>query len=174
MSAISVIVVEPNGASHEIEILEDLSVRELIDELVAALEWPRTHTDGSEARFRLYSKNLAQDIDTSGTLRSGGVTEGDVILVAPFALAGGGSPFTSADVVAAVSAALTGGAVTYGLTVLKEWLGGKASRTIRLRSGDREVELRGSFKDSEIDSAFRLLQCLTEDDDEPPTIEAAD
>ncbi|MCP3880570.1 MAG: hypothetical protein GY701_19595, partial [Sulfitobacter sp.] len=141
MSEISVIVVEPNGASHEIEVLEDLSVRELIDELAAALELPRTYADGSEATYRLYSKNLAQDVETSGTLRSGGVTEGDVIRVAPIPLAGGWSPLASADVVAAVSAALTGGAVTYGLTVLKEWLGGKASRTIRLRSGDREVEL---------------------------------
>ena len=69
------------GASESVMVERDVSVAELLPELVSALELPTTGPDGRPMNYRMDSKSLGRELQDSETLAAAGVPDDDRLML---------------------------------------------------------------------------------------------
>jgi ubiquitin-protein ligase len=88
MPDLSVTVVLPAGGARTAEVPDDVPIRELLPELVSALELPTTGPDGRPMGYRLDSKALGRELRESETLTEAGVPANDRLMITADVTAG--------------------------------------------------------------------------------------
>jgi hypothetical protein len=78
----------PSGDTVEIEMPDDVPIGELISDFVSELRLPTTGSDGAAVVYRIHSKGLARELESTETVAASGVPHSSVLLIAPFAVAG--------------------------------------------------------------------------------------
>src|SRR5687768_13587591 len=81
MAELPVTLILPSGGTQTAEVPDDVSVRDLLPELVASLALPTTGPDGRPMSYRVDSKALGRELQEAETLQAAGVPEGDRLLV---------------------------------------------------------------------------------------------
>jgi hypothetical protein len=76
-----VTLILPSGGSQTAEVPDDVPVKELLPELVSALELPTTGPDGRPMGYRLDSKALGRELKDTETLDEAGIPEGDRLML---------------------------------------------------------------------------------------------
>jgi hypothetical protein len=76
-----VTMILPAGGSQTAEVPDDVPVRELMPELVSALQLPTTGPDGRPMGYRLDSKALGRELKEEETLQAAGVPDNDRLMV---------------------------------------------------------------------------------------------
>ena len=94
MPDLSVTVVLPAGGARTAEVPEDVPIRELLPELVSALELPTTGPDGRPMGYRLDSKALGRELREAETLTQAGVPANDRLMITADVTAGARSLVT--------------------------------------------------------------------------------
>ncbi len=88
MPDLPVVVVLPAGGARSAEVPDDVPVRELLPELVSALELPTTGPDGRPMGYRLDSKALGRELRESETLAEAKVPPNDRLMITADVTAG--------------------------------------------------------------------------------------
>jgi WXG100 protein secretion system (Wss), protein YukD len=88
MADVEMTLVQPSGASNEVEMPDDVPIGELIPDFISELRLPATQTDGTPVIYKVHSKSLGRELDATETLASAGVPVNSPLLLAPFAIAG--------------------------------------------------------------------------------------
>src|SRR5712692_3853771 len=88
MADLNVTLVLPSGGARTAEVPDDVPVRELLPELVSALELPTTGPDGRPMGYRLDSKALGRELREKETLKEAGVPANDRLMVTADVTAG--------------------------------------------------------------------------------------
>jgi ubiquitin-protein ligase len=94
MPDLSVTIVLPAGGARTAEVPDDVPVRELLPELVSALELPTTGPDGRPMGYRLDSKALGRELRESETLAEAQVPANDRLMITADVTAGARSLVT--------------------------------------------------------------------------------
>lgn len=81
MAELPVTLILPSGGTQTAEVPDDVSVRDLLPELVSSLALPTTGPDGRPMNYRVDSKALGRELQDAETLQAAGVPEGDRLLV---------------------------------------------------------------------------------------------
>jgi ubiquitin-protein ligase len=81
MADLSVTLVLPAGGARTAEVPDDVTVRELMPELVAALELPTVGPDGRPMGYRVDSKALGRELTEGETLAAAGVPPDDRLII---------------------------------------------------------------------------------------------
>ncbi|HEV7955771.1 MAG TPA: EsaB/YukD family protein [Marisediminicola sp.] len=89
MADVAMTLVQPSGASNEVEMPDDVPIGELVPDFISELRLPTTGSDGNPVVYKIHSKSLGRELDATETLASAGVPVSSPLLIAPFALAGG-------------------------------------------------------------------------------------
>jgi len=90
MADIPVSLVLPAGGTRTAEVPDDVSVRELLPELVSLLELPTTGPDGRPMSYRMDSKALGRELQEEETLAEAEVPEDDRLMLTADVTAGAG------------------------------------------------------------------------------------
>ncbi len=77
----SVTMILPAGGTQTAEVPDDVPVRELLPELVSALELPTTGPDGRPMGYRIDSKALGRELQEDETLQDAGVPDEDRLML---------------------------------------------------------------------------------------------
>jgi hypothetical protein len=88
MADVPMTLVQPSGATSEVEMPDDVPMGDLIPDFVTELKLPTTGSDGSAVVYKIHSKSLGRELDPSERLVSATVPESSPLLIAPFAIAG--------------------------------------------------------------------------------------
>ena len=88
MPDLSVTLILPAGGARTAEVPDDVPVRELLPELISALELPTTGPDGRPMGYRLDSKALGRELRESETLAAAGVPQNDRLMLTADVTAG--------------------------------------------------------------------------------------
>ena len=78
----------PNGEVRSVALPDDVSIRELLPELVTALSVPVTGPDGRPISYRLDSKALGRAIQEDETLGEAELPAEDRLILSPVVVAG--------------------------------------------------------------------------------------
>lgn len=89
MAQSNVIIQLPSGEVKTVSLPNDVSVQELMPELVTTLGVPVTGPDGRPISYRIDSKSLGRSIQEEETLEEAAVPEGDRLILSPVVVAGG-------------------------------------------------------------------------------------
>ena len=90
MSDVNVTLVLPAGGARTAEVPDDVSVKDLLPELVSALDLPTVGPDGRPMGYRLDSKALGRELTEAETLAAAGVPPDDRLIITADITAGGG------------------------------------------------------------------------------------
>ena len=90
MADIPVTLVLPAGGTRTAEVPDDVTVRELLPELVSLLELPTTGPDGRPMSYRMDSKALGRELQEEETLAEAEVPEDDRLMLTADVTAGAG------------------------------------------------------------------------------------
>jgi hypothetical protein len=90
MADIPVTLVLPAGGTRTAEVPDDVSVQELLPELVSLLELPTTGPDGRPMSYRMDSKALGRELQEEETLAEAEVPEDDRLMLTADVTAGAG------------------------------------------------------------------------------------
>jgi len=90
MANLTLTILSPSGTEFHIETPDDLSIQELIRELLVGLALPSSTHDGRQIQYRLDSKTQGKTLSPSDTLATSGVATGDTLILTVATLAGGG------------------------------------------------------------------------------------
>ena len=90
MADIPVTLVLPAGGTRTAEVPDDVSVKELLPELVSLLELPTTGPDGRPMSYRIDSKALGRELQEEETLAEAEVPEEDRLMLTADVTAGAG------------------------------------------------------------------------------------
>ena len=88
MADVPMTLIQPSGSKAEIEMPDDVPIGELIPDFVTALQLPARGNDGSAVVYKIHSKVLGRELDSSESLSAADVPQGSPLVIAPFALAG--------------------------------------------------------------------------------------
>jgi hypothetical protein len=88
MADIPVTLVLPAGGTRTAEVPDDVSVKELLPELVSLLELPTTGPDGRPMSYRMDSKALGRELQEEETLAEAEVPEDDRLMLTADVTAG--------------------------------------------------------------------------------------
>lgn len=88
MADIPVSLVLPAGGTRTAEVPDDVSVKELLPELVSLLELPTTGPDGRPMSYRIDSKALGRELQEEETLAEAEVPEDDRLMLTADVTAG--------------------------------------------------------------------------------------
>ena len=86
----NVIIQLPSGETKNVSLPNDVSVQELMPELVTTLSVPVTGPDGRPISYRMDSKSLGRSLQEEETLKEAVVPEGDRLILSPVVVAGAG------------------------------------------------------------------------------------
>jgi hypothetical protein len=89
MTDLNITIVLPSGGARAAEIPDDVSLRELMPELISLLELPTVGPDGRPIGYRLDSKALGRELKENETLSAAGVPENDRLMLTADITAGG-------------------------------------------------------------------------------------
>jgi hypothetical protein len=78
----------PNGENKQVEVPDDVPVKELLPEMVTALKLPVTATDGRPMNYELSSKALGRKIREDETLALAKIPSDDRMTFSPKVTAG--------------------------------------------------------------------------------------
>jgi ubiquitin-protein ligase len=81
MADMSVTLVLPAGGARNAEVPDDVPMRELLPELVSALELPTVGPDGRPMGYRVDSKALGRELTETETLSEAGVPQSDRLII---------------------------------------------------------------------------------------------
>jgi hypothetical protein len=81
MADIAVTLVLPAGGARAAEVPDDVTIRELLPELVSALELPTTGPDGRPMSYRLDSKALGRELQEEETLAEAEIPAEDRLII---------------------------------------------------------------------------------------------
>lgn len=81
MADLNVTLVLPSGGARAAEVPDDVPMRDLMPELVSALELPTVGPDGRPMAYRLDSKALGRELKEDETLAQAGVPENDRLML---------------------------------------------------------------------------------------------
>ncbi|MEJ2148128.1 MAG: ubiquitin-conjugating enzyme E2 [Chloroflexota bacterium] len=81
MADIAVTLVLPAGGARTAEVPDDVTIRELLPELVSVLELPTTGPDGRPMSYRLDSKALGRELQEEETLAEAGIPAEDRLII---------------------------------------------------------------------------------------------
>jgi WXG100 protein secretion system (Wss), protein YukD len=76
-----VTLILPSGGTQTAEVPDDVPVKDLLPELVSALELPTTGPDGRAMGYRVDSKALGRELKDTETLTDAGVPENDRLML---------------------------------------------------------------------------------------------
>ena len=88
MADIPVTLVLPAGGTRTAEVPDDVTVRELLPELVSLLELPTTGPDGRPMSYRMDSKALGRELQEEETLAEAEVPTDDRLMLTADVTAG--------------------------------------------------------------------------------------
>ena len=88
MADSKVMIQLPNGDIRTVALPDDVSVRELLPELVTTLGVPVTGPDGRPVSYRLDSKALGRSIREDETLEEAEIPTDDRLVLSPVVVAG--------------------------------------------------------------------------------------
>jgi len=91
MTDLSVTLILPSGGARTAEIPDDVSVRDLLEELTSLLQLPTVGPDGRPMAYRLDSKALGRELGEDETLADAEVPENDRLMVTADITAGAGN-----------------------------------------------------------------------------------
>lgn len=89
MSDLNVTIVLPSGGARSAEVPDDVSLHELMPELISLLDLPTVGPDGRPMSYRLDSKALGRELKENETLGAAGVAENDRLMLTADITAGG-------------------------------------------------------------------------------------
>jgi hypothetical protein len=85
-----VTLVLPAGGARTAEVPDDVSIKDLLPELVSALDLPTVGPDGRPMGYRIDSKALGRELTENETLADAGVPPDDRLIITADITAGGG------------------------------------------------------------------------------------
>jgi hypothetical protein len=88
MPNINLMIQLPSGDMKNVSLPNDVSVQELLPELVTTLSVPVTGPDGRPISYRIDSKALGRSIQEELTLEEASVPDGDRLILSPVIVAG--------------------------------------------------------------------------------------
>ena len=91
MADSKVMIQMPSGETKTVALPDDVSVQELMPELVTALGVPVTGPDGRPISYRLDSKTMGRSLREDETLSEASIPEGDRLILSPIVVAGAGA-----------------------------------------------------------------------------------
>ncbi len=74
-------MVLPAGGTQTAEVPDDVPVKDLLPELVSALQLPTTGPDGRPMNYRVDSKALGRELQEDETLMAAGVPDNDRLML---------------------------------------------------------------------------------------------
>ncbi len=74
-------MVLPAGGTQTAEVPDDVTVQELLPELVSSLKLPTTGPDGRPMNYRMDSKALGRELQEDETLAAAGVPDNDRLMM---------------------------------------------------------------------------------------------
>lgn len=80
----------PTGRVQTVELPDDVSIGELVPEIITTLGLPSTGPDGTPTRYELHSKRLGRNLRADETLAAAGIGPEETIRMVPDVTAGGG------------------------------------------------------------------------------------
>lgn len=89
MSDINVSIVLPSGGTRAAEVPDDVTIHDLMGELISLLELPTTGPDGRPMGYRLDSKALGRELKENETLSAAGIPQDDRLMLTADITAGG-------------------------------------------------------------------------------------
>src|SRR5512139_787997 len=89
MADVNVTLVLPAGGTRTAEVPDDAPVKDLLPELVSALDLPTVGPDGRPMGYRLDSKALGRELTENETLETAGVPPDDRLIITADITAGG-------------------------------------------------------------------------------------
>jgi ubiquitin-protein ligase len=81
MSDLEVTIVLPSGGARLAEIPDDISIRDILPELISLLQLPTVGPDGRPMGYRLDSKALGRELGEDETLGGANVPQGDRLIL---------------------------------------------------------------------------------------------
>jgi len=93
MPDVPMTLVQPSGATDDVDMPDDVPIGELIPDFVTELRLPTRGSDGSPVVYKVHSKSLGRELTADETLASAAVPENSPLVIAPFAVAGGDAPW---------------------------------------------------------------------------------
>ena len=97
MPEIEVTIVLPNGGARKAELPDDVTVGDLLGELVSLLGLPTVGPDGRPMGYRLDSKALGRELQEGETLAQAGAPADDRLVLTADITAGAGTPRVTLD-----------------------------------------------------------------------------
>ncbi|MBN1303686.1 MAG: hypothetical protein JXA13_04560 [Anaerolineales bacterium] len=91
MSDINITLILPSGGTRNAEMPDDISIRDLLEELASLLQLPTVGPDGRPMGYRLDSKALGRELKEDETLSDAGVPENDHLMITADITAGAGT-----------------------------------------------------------------------------------
>ena len=88
MADMTVSIMLPNGEVKKVELPDDVSIRELLPELVTTLSVPVLGPDGRPMTYRIDSKALGRSLQEDDTLAEASVPADDSLILSPVVTAG--------------------------------------------------------------------------------------
>lgn len=88
MADVPMMLVQPSGATSEVEMPDDIAIGELVPDFISELGLPTTNSDGEAVVYTIHSKSLGRQLNNDETLADAHVPENSPLLIAPFAIAG--------------------------------------------------------------------------------------
>jgi len=89
MADIAITIVLPNGGARRADMPDDVSIRDLLEELTSLLELPTVGPDGRPMGYRVDSKALGRELREDETLASAGIPSDDRLMITTDITAGG-------------------------------------------------------------------------------------
>jgi hypothetical protein len=84
----NVMIQLPSGEVKTVSLPNDVSMQELMPELVTTLGVPVTGPDGRPISYRMDSKSLGRSLQDEETLQEASVPDGDRLILSPVVVAG--------------------------------------------------------------------------------------
>lgn len=88
MAQTNVTIELPSGEGKTVSIPNDVSIQELLPELITTLGVPVTGPDGRPISYRLDSKSQGRSVLEEETLEEASIPEGDRLILSPVVVAG--------------------------------------------------------------------------------------
>lgn len=88
MADVPMTLIQPSGASVDVEMPDDVPIDDLIPDLVTELRLPTSGSDGAAVVYRIHSKSLGLELSGTDTLSGAGVPANSPLMISPHAIAG--------------------------------------------------------------------------------------
>jgi hypothetical protein len=88
MAQTNITIQLPSGEGKTVSLPNDVSIQELLPELITTLGVPVTGPDGRPISYRLDSKSQGRSVQEEETLEEASIPDGDRLILSPVVVAG--------------------------------------------------------------------------------------